>query len=280
MFAADGVGEEERVLEDDADRVRAGRASSRSRTSTPSSSTRPGVDVVEARHEAGDGGLAAAGRARPARPPPRPRSVRSRPCEHRAAAAVAERDALEADLARAPAAAAARRARRRSRGRSTRISSHATGRRRRARRLRDEHARHAQRQDEHEDVGVEGDEVADLRARRRAPGGRRTRGSRPARARAGSRGAGGTRRAAARRERRGRAPSSASRSSRRACSRSGPKPLTTRMPATLSSTTADRSPSFSCSCEADGLHALARTRRGDVEQRQRARARAAAAVTL
>ena len=60
---AHGVGEQERVLEHDADRADRNESTDRSRTSTPSSRTRPRVDVVEARDEARDGGLAAAGRA-------------------------------------------------------------------------------------------------------------------------------------------------------------------------------------------------------------------------
>ena len=95
----------------DADRAPQRRAACSSRTSTPSTSTRPVADVVEARHERRERRLARAGvadqrdrRSRPGRRG-RCRASTGRPV------GVGERDALEAQLARAAAAARARRAR-------------------------------------------------------------------------------------------------------------------------------------------------------------------------
>jgi hypothetical protein len=82
--------------------------------------------------------------------------------EHRGAVVVREVDSLEDDLSAAVG---------RQRAPTWRVGDervgrqhlvHAARRRRHARRHRDHHPAHAQRPDEHEDVRVEGDELADL----------------------------------------------------------------------------------------------------------------------
>ena len=57
------------------------------------------------------------------------------------------------------------------------------------------------------------------------------------------------------------------------CRRSAPKPFTTRMPVTLSSTTPERSESSCCERRPTGIHPPAEPGRREVEQRQRGRAR-------
>ena len=57
----DGAGEEERVLQDDGEVAGGARSRSCSRRSTPSTRIWPAVHVVEAHHQAGEGGFAGAG---------------------------------------------------------------------------------------------------------------------------------------------------------------------------------------------------------------------------
>ena len=130
-------------------------ASRRSRTSTPSMQHAPGVDVVEARDQPGDRRLARRRSRRRARPPRR-RGSRGR---GRRAPAARRRSRTSTPsnrtLARPVAAAAWRAAGRRSRGRSTSTRGCDPRAGRRARRLREQHADHPQRPDQHEDVEVE-----------------------------------------------------------------------------------------------------------------------------
>ena len=186
MLLAHRVGEQERVLEHDADRpphVAQARLAH--------------VDAVDAhvarvarRRSAGSGARwsSCPMRSRRRARPPRRRGSRDR--ARRAPARprpYAERDVVEPHVA---GPVGQRRARAGTSSIAGSVSSTVVdppGRRRRTRQLPDEHADHAQRPDQHQHVEVGGDDVADVEVARRAPGGRRTRGSRPGRASAGSR---------------------------------------------------------------------------------------------
>ena len=165
MLARDGVAEEERVLEHDADRAAQVAEPRASRTSTPSIEHAPCVDVVEARDSRAtvdlplpvapderDGlpGADARGRARRA---PVGRSRRSRT------------HALEADLAAALGRQRRRRAVRAESAIAGSVDEHLVRRARpaadRTLALGDDHAEHAQRPDQQHDVDVEGDELAE-----------------------------------------------------------------------------------------------------------------------
>ena len=254
------------------------RASRASRTSTPSMSTRPVVDVVEARQQARDRRLADAGRPRRPRRPRRRGRARSSPSSTGGAVAVREVDVLEAHLAatlgqRRPGAAGRRRADRSTRTSCTRPADAD---------MRDACAisipliRSGQTQ--HEDVGVERDERRRSGGRRRARGGRRTRGSPRARPPAGSRRAGGTRLAAAtprapveHRVGLGLEPPTG------APRRRSPSPR--GRPATVSSTTPERSRELLLELEADRCHLLREPGRRDVEQAAARPSASSASVT-
>ena len=162
---ADRRREEERILRDDADLAAQRPASSTSRTSTPSTSTRPVGRVVEARHERGERRLARAGVA----------DQRDRPPGRE----------LEVDVLAAPAGPGRSRTRRpRSAtrpapgGSSPRVRAvgdllglvddleDPLARRGRALRLADPHAEHPQRHDEHRERRLKAKNAAERRARR------------------------------------------------------------------------------------------------------------------
>ena len=145
-----------------------------------------------------------------------------------------------------------------------------TGGRRRARRLGDEHARHAQRPDEHEHVRVEGDDVAELELAvedevaavpEDGDEGERSAGSR----RAAGRSRGGAPPAAsgrARRRPRGRGG--------RDCSPSAPKPFTDAHAGDALLDHAREVAELLLQAEGHGLDLLREARRRHVEERQRA----------
>ena len=133
---------------------------STSRTSMPSTSTRPAVDVVEPRHERGERRLPGAGpadeRDRAAR-----RDLEVDVLEDEPTGLVAEVDALEADLRRARAASGSAPGRV---GDLLGLVEHLEdplARGDRALRLADPHADHAQRHHEHREQEVEGEEAAE-----------------------------------------------------------------------------------------------------------------------
>ena len=158
---AHGVGEQERVFEHDPDRVP--KFGDRERAQVDTVEQDPaGVDVVEARDEARDRRLPAAGRTDD-RDGFTAANHQIQPVEHRSAGPVSEPDPLEAQLSRT-GRERGHRGRLRIRNRRIRLEDLVDPARpgRRPRGLGDEHADHAQRPDQHQDVQVVSEDVTHL----------------------------------------------------------------------------------------------------------------------